>query len=153
MRFLKKEKGVIALSGLIGNFSLIIIWLALKKYEVSVIYKEAKNFPKDFYSNLMRLYGIEPIQYTSQFSVVASILKALNKNKIVLIQIVQNKPRGVYVEFFGKYVPTAEGSVVIARKTKLPIIPVFELNVNNKYKLKIYPEVKLNYNLPDKIFI
>lgn len=150
---LKKRKGVIALSGHIGNFPLMIIWLALKKYEVSVIYKEAKNFPEDFYRNLMLPYGIDPIQYTSQFSVVASILKALDKNKIVLIQIDQNKPSGVYVEFFGKYVPTAEGPVVIVRKTKSPIIPIFALNENNKYKLKIYPEVELNYDLPDKIFI
>ncbi|GAB6282934.1 MAG: lysophospholipid acyltransferase family protein [Ignavibacterium sp.] len=150
---LKKGKGVIALSGHIGNFPLMIIWLALRKYEVSVIYKEAKNFPKDFYRNLMLPYGIDPIQYTSQFSVVASILKALNKNKIVLIQIDQNKPRGVYVEFFGKYIPTAEGPVVIARKTKSPIIPIFALNINNKYKIKIFPEVELNYDLPDEIFI
>ncbi len=150
---LKNGKGVIALSGHIGNFPLMIIWLALKKYEVTVIYKEAKNFPKDFYRNLMLPYGIDPIQYTSQFSVVSSVIKALNKNKIVLIQIDQNKPRGVYVEFFSKYVPTAEGPVVISRKTKSPIIPIFAINENNKYKLKIYPKVKLDYNLPDKIFI
>ncbi len=146
---LKKGKGVIALSGHLGNVPVMTAWLAEKGYPVAVLFKEGKYLPKDFLYNLIRSYNIHPIPFYSDKEVPKEIIKALNKGMIVFILADQARP-GVYAKFFGKYVQCQKGAFVIARRKDSPIVPVFIVREKDKYRLIIYPELSINNNSSDE---
>lgn len=47
---LKQKKGVIALSGHIGNIPVMLAWLAEKGYPVAVLFKEGSIYRGDFFT-------------------------------------------------------------------------------------------------------
>lgn len=151
---LKKGRGVIALSGHLGNVPVMTAWLAEKGYPVAVLFKEGKYLPKGFLYNLIKSYNIYPIPFHSDRDVPKEIIKALNRGMIVFILADQARP-GVYARFFGKYVQCQKGPFVIARRKDSPIVPIFIVKENDKYRLMVYPELSienngLNKSLSDK---
>jgi KDO2-lipid IV(A) lauroyltransferase len=140
----RKEQGALLYSGHFGNFPLMIIWLAIEGYPVAIIYKEAKNFPDDFYGNIFKKFNITPLKYKLDAALTALILRSLKENKIVLILNDQSYPGGVYVNFFGKSVPSAGGPAILAKRTGVPIIPAYICrDKNNHNKITILPEIHL----------
>ncbi|WP_353683845.1 lysophospholipid acyltransferase family protein [Thermodesulfovibrio sp. 3907-1M] len=136
---LKQNKGVIALSGHIGNIPVMLAWLAEKGYPVAVLFKEGKYLPEGFLYNLISSYKIYPIPMHSDREVPKEIIKALNKNMIVFILADQARP-GVYAKFFGKYVQCQKGAFVIALRKNSPIIPVFIVREKEGHTIKFYRE-------------
>jgi KDO2-lipid IV(A) lauroyltransferase len=143
---LKQNKGVIALSGHIGNIPVMLAWLAEKGYPVAVLFKEGKYLPKGFLYNLISSYKIYPIPMHSDREVPKEIIKALNKNMIVFILADQARP-GVYAKFFGKYVQCQKGAFVIALRKNSPIIPIFIVREKEEHTIKIYREEKIFQSL------
>lgn len=139
-RALKENKGVIALSGHIGNIPVMLAWLAEKGYPVAVLFKEGKYLPEGFLHNLILSYKIHPIPFKSDKEVPKEIIKALNKNMIVFILADQARP-GVYAKFFGKYVQCQKGAFVIALRKQCPLVPVFIVREKEGHMIKIYPEI------------
>ena len=138
------QKGALLYSGHFGNFPLMIIWLALKGYPVAAIYKEAANFPDEFFGDIMRQFNITPLKYISDAALTLAIIRALKERKIVLIQNDQSHPSGIYINFFNKYVPSPAGPVLLARRTGVPIIPAYIIrDKNNHHKITILPEIPL----------
>lgn len=141
---LSKGKGGILFSGHFGSFPLMIFWLATKGYPIAAVYKEASNFPDEFFGNLMRMYGVTPIKYTSDKGLTASIIRHLKQNKIILIQSDQSKPDGVYINFFNKYVPAAPGPVVLAKRTQASLIPAYIYRKSTHFHhIQIFSEMQL----------
>ncbi|GAQ94285.1 KDO2-lipid IV(A) lauroyltransferase [Thermodesulfovibrio aggregans] len=138
---LKQKKGVIALSGHIGNIPVMLAWLAEKGYPVAVLFKEGKYLPRGFLYNLINSYKIFPIPFRSDREVPKEIIKALNKNMIVFILADQARP-GVYAKFFGKKVQCQKGAFVIALRKGCPIVPVFIVRENEGHRIKIYKKEK-----------
>lgn len=139
---LKQNKGVIALSGHIGNIPVMLAWLAEKGYPVAVLFKEGKYLPEGFLYNLISSYKIYPIPMHSDREVPKEIIKALNKNMIVFILADQARP-GVYAKFFGKYVQCQKGAFVIALRKNCPTIPVFIVREKQGHRIKIYRDFDL----------
>ncbi|MDI6714928.1 MAG: lysophospholipid acyltransferase family protein [Thermodesulfovibrio sp.] len=139
---LKEGKGVIALSGHIGNIPVMLAWLAEKGYPVAVLFKEGKYLPKGFLFNLISSYKIYPIPFRSDREVPKEIIKALNKNMIVFILADQARP-GVYAKFFGKYVQCQKGAFVIALRKDSPVIPVFIVREKDGHKIKIFEQIEM----------
>jgi KDO2-lipid IV(A) lauroyltransferase len=140
----RKEQGAIMYSGHFGNFALMLIWLAIKGYPLAAIYKEAKNFPDDFFGDIFRKYNITPLKYTLDSALSTAIVKSLKENKIVLIQNDQSYPNGTYINFFSKSVPSAPGPAILAKRTGVPIIPAYICrDKNNHHKITILPEIPL----------
>ena len=140
---LKQGKGVIAISGHIGNIILMFGWFAEKGYPVSVLFKEGKYLPRGFLFNLIKKYNAYPIPFRSDKEVPKEIIRALNKNMIVFILADQARP-GVYAKFFGKYVQCQKGAFVLAQRKGSPIVPVFIVRSKDGHEIKIYPEIVLN---------
>ena len=72
-------KGALIYTGHFGNFPLMGIWLALKGYPVGGVYKEASNFPGEFFGNIFRKFNMTPLKYKSDAALTISIIKALNE--------------------------------------------------------------------------
>lgn len=143
-RIKREHQGALLYSGHFGNFSLMIIWLAIQGYPVAAIYKEAKNLPDDFFGNMMRRFNVFPLKYSSDASLSMAIIRALKEKKIVLIQNDQSHPRGVYVNFFNKSVPSPAGPALLAKRVGVPIIPAYVCrDKRNHHRITILPEMPL----------
>lgn len=140
---LSKGNGVIALSGHFGNFPMMIGWLAERGYPVAVLYKEGKYIPKNFLFSLISSYNVLPIPFRSDKEVPVEIIRALSKGMIVFMLSDQARP-GVYANFFGHLAQCQKGPYVISKRKGTPIIPIFIVRESEKYKILIYPELKLN---------
>lgn len=151
---IKSGRGALLYSGHLGNFPLMIIWLAVKGYPVAAIYKEAKDFPDDFFGNILRKFNITPFKYTLDSALSSEVLRALKEKKIVFIQNDQSYPDGVYVNFFNKSVPAAPGPALIAKRAGVPIIPAYTYrDKNNNHKIEILPEIPLQQENDLRTFI
>ena len=143
-KFAATGQGVLLYSGHFGNFPLMTIWLAIKGYDIAAIYKEAKNFPDDFFGNIMRKFNVTPLKYKSESALTISIIRALKEGKIVLIQNDQSHPDGVYINFFGKNVPSPAGPALLAKRTGAPIIPSYICrDKNNHHRITVLREIPL----------
>ena len=139
-----REQGALLYSGHFGNFPLMIIWLALKGYPVASIYKEARNFPDEFFGNIMRKFNVTPLKFTSDASVTVAIIRALKKKKIVLIQNDQSHPDGIYINFFNRSVPSPAGPALLALRVGVPIISAYIIrDKNNHHTISVLPEIPL----------
>jgi len=139
-----KEQGALLYSGHFGNFPLMVIWLAIKGYPVASIYKEARNFPDDFFGNIMRKFKITPLKYKSDAALTVAIIRALKDKKIVLIQNDQSHPDGIYVNFFKKSVPSPPGPALLAKRVGVPLIPAYIYrDKKNQHHITIQSEIPL----------
>lgn len=134
--------GGLLYSGHFGNFPLMVIWLAVKGYPVAAVYKEAKNFPDDFFGSIMSRFGVTPIKYKSDPTLMPVILKSLKERKIILVQNDQSHPHGVYIDFFNKSVPSLAGPAMLSLRQKVPIIPAYIIrDTKDHHHLTILPEM------------
>ena len=143
-------KGGLLYSGHFGNFPLMVIWLAVKGYPVAAVYKEAKNFPDDFFGTIMSRFGVTPIKYKSDPTLMPVILKSLREKKIILVQNDQSHPHGVYIDFFKKSVPSLAGPALLSLRQKVPIIPAYIIrDAKDHHHLTILPEMEVK-EFPDR---
>ncbi|HEX9879504.1 MAG TPA: lysophospholipid acyltransferase family protein [Candidatus Binatia bacterium] len=144
-RAMERNKGVIALSAHLGNFTLIGAYLAAKGYCSNVIIKQ----PRDVrFSNLMDSYrlrvGIKTISARPRRVAAQRILRALRANEVVLILADELKSTGAEVEFFGHLLPFPRGSVTLAMRAGAPLVPMFMIRDSaNELTLRIEPELEL----------
>jgi KDO2-lipid IV(A) lauroyltransferase len=121
----------------------MLIWLQLG-YPIAVVYKEAENFPDEFLGNIARKFNITPLKYKSDATMTVSIIRALKERKIVLIMNDQSHPRGIYINFFNKSVPSPAGPALLAKRVGVPIIPAYICrDKDNHHKITILPEIPL----------
>jgi len=143
---LKQGKGVIALTGHLGNFPLMNARLASEGYPMSVIIKGTKN-PKvaKIMNSFIDQAGVDPIPDKPRTACIAHCFKALKKNRILWLQNDINAPgTEAWVDFFGYLVPTFKGPVVFSLRTGAPILPMFiTRNAHNSHNLIIYPPFEL----------
>jgi len=140
----EQEKGALLLSGHFGNFPMMVIWLAIKGYPVAAIYKEATNFPDEFFGNILRRYNVIPLRYKNNVGLTTAIIRSLKEKKIVLIQNDQSHPNGVYINFFNRSVPSQAGPAILAKRVGVPVIPAFIVrDSSNHHYINILPEIPL----------
>jgi Kdo2-lipid IVA lauroyltransferase/acyltransferase len=144
---LKQGKGVIALSGHVGNFSLMCVRLANEGYPISAVARISKNAKVlEPITSYMESVGMEYIPSKPQLTCVSRCLNALKRNRILFVQIDLNAPTTeAWVDFFGYLVPTFKGSVVLSLRTGAPILPMFIIrNPDNLHKIIIHPPFGLS---------
>jgi KDO2-lipid IV(A) lauroyltransferase len=140
----KMGKGVIALTGHIGNFELLAAWFSLRGYKVTVIGRELYDPRLDrlLVQNREKV-GVENIPTTAG---VKPIMRALKAGRVlgVLADQDSSRVRGVFVDFFGRPARTPVGPILLPYKTGSSIIPIAVVRVGkNRYKIIIKPELKL----------
>jgi KDO2-lipid IV(A) lauroyltransferase len=142
-----RGRGVIALTGHVGNFELLAAWFSLKGYKVSVIGREVYDPRLDrLLVENRESVGLENVPTTAG---VKPIMKALKSGRAlgVLADQDSSRVRGVFVDFFGKPARTPVGPILLPYKTGSPIIPMAIVRQDrNRYRIIVKPEVQLVFS-------
>lgn len=143
-------KGVIGVTGHIGNFELLAAWVASQGYEAAVIGRELYD------SRLDRLLlenreavGITTIATTES---PKRIVRWLRDGKIlgVLIDTDSHRVRGEFIPAFGRWSYTPVGQTILGLKTGAALIPIACLrDGHNRYRVIAKPPVTIP---PDEAF-
>jgi KDO2-lipid IV(A) lauroyltransferase len=140
-------KGVIALTGHVGNFELLAAWFSLKGYKVSVIGRELYDPRLDqLLVKSRERVGLENIPTTAG---IKPIMRALKSGRAlgVLADQDSSRVRGVFVDFFGRPARTPVGPILLPFKTGSPIIPIaIARQDKSRYRIIVKPEVQLVFS-------
>jgi KDO2-lipid IV(A) lauroyltransferase len=142
---LKKGKGLILLTGHMGNWELLAAYMTFKGYPLHVIAAPLYDSRLDkLLVENRRHFGAQVIARGP--SATRKILQALRKNEIIGILIDQDSKtyEGVFVDFMGKEAVTPAGPVFLATKTNTPLIP-FAIHIEKDYRhvVEVGDEIKL----------
>ncbi len=138
---MKQGRGVVAITGHIGNFELSAAYFgAIKKTPISVVGRKLYDPRLDelVVENRER-FGMEVIPSDASAKRVYSVLK---KGRMlgVLMDLDSSRVAGYFVPFFGTPAKTAAGPILIGRKTGSPVVPLALFRTeDDRYLLKILP--------------
>jgi KDO2-lipid IV(A) lauroyltransferase len=137
-------KGVIPLTGHIGNFELLAAYLSLRGYHVSVIGRELYDRRLDALLVKSReSVGLENIPSSAS---VKQMIKVLRSGRAlgVLADQDSSRIRGVFVNFFERVALTPVGPALLAYKTESPIVPMAIVREgDDEYKIMVKEPIEL----------
>ena len=146
---LSYNKGVLAFSAHLGNFTLIGLKMAAAGYPFHMLVKDPR-YPAvaEAFHVLQKGQGGKFIYVEPWERALRQILSGLRKNEIVCILADEKKSKtGVIVDFFGHPAPTAPGPAVLALRTGAPLVPTFIARSNDGLQhIYIEPQLELNLN-------
>ena len=143
-RALAKGKGVIAVSGHIGNYGLLGTQFTERGYDFTVVIREPDNpIIASIYEKGRGMMGLRTVSTTPERQFFKNTMKALASNGILCLISDDNKRRGgVFVDFFGRPASTPPGPAALALRTGAAIVPVFIMrNHDNSQCITILPEI------------
>jgi KDO2-lipid IV(A) lauroyltransferase len=143
---LDRGKGVILVSGHIGNFSIVAQLAAARDYEVSVVAEDVEP-PKlyDYVNRLRGHFGLKMLKLGS--SEVRTIYRLLRNNEILLLAIDRDVNNdGILVEFFGQPALMPHGAVALALRTGATVLTGYTVRLpDNTSVVMVEPPVELEH--------
>ncbi|UCG35151.1 MAG: lysophospholipid acyltransferase family protein [Candidatus Omnitrophota bacterium] len=143
---LQNKRGVMMITGHLGNFPLLSMKLVQEGYPVHFVTRPMRD-PKagDYLHTLRTAAGVKTIFSYPRKECVNGIIQAMRNNEIVIIQMDQNfGTGGVWVNFFGKLAATPVGPIVFALRTNASIVPAYIVRESmGKHCVKILPQEEL----------
>lgn len=139
------DKGVLILTGHVGNWEMMPIVSAITKHTANVLYRPMDYEPLErFFAQNRTRFGAKLV---SKDRALLRVFKALKRQESVVMLLDQNVGwhKGVFVEFFGRRACTSYGLAFIALKTNAPVVPAFVVrNANGAgFTAEIGPEIPL----------
>jgi len=134
----QKGKGVIAVTGHMGNFELLTAYFSLNGYKVTVLSREVYDSRLDeLLKKNRKLVGVETLSASED---TRKIIRVLKRGETLGITPDQDskKYRGVFVDFFGRKANTPMGPALLHLRYGSPIVPIALLrNGKDKYRIII----------------
>lgn len=120
-------RGVLGVGLHLGHFAKVPLWLAQAGYPVTIVIREARQVPPGYYIEALQRVGLEAIRIERDQAAAPRVLDALRRGRVVMIYLDQGVKNdgGIQIEFLGKRVPMPAGPLVLARRARAPIVPVF----------------------------
>lgn len=142
-RELSKGKGVIIVTGHIGNWEMMAISLRIKGYPGAVVGKRIYFHKYDEYLNSLRRHHDVNILYRDDSP--RKILKILKSGHIVGIVADQDvdSVEGVFVKFLGKKAYTPAGPAVLAKATGASLVPIIMIRDGRRHRMIINEPITL----------
>jgi len=137
----KKGSGVLILTGHMGNWELISMVTGMLGYSMSAIYRPFDFKPLDqFFIDLRGRYGTK---LYPRAHAMRKILRSLKDRELIGILLDQNAhyDAGVFVNFFNRPACTNKGLALLALGKKIPVLPVFLIREEQKFRVEIGPEI------------
>ena len=154
---LSRGKGVVAVSGHLGNFTLLGFGLVSRGYPANVVTRPVRE--KEIERTLQQYYenqGTKFIFTKPPQECVKKMLKALRNNEIICLLVDQAKKHGsVYADFFGRPAATTTTPALLSLRTGAPVIPFFIIrNENDTHTIFIEPaiEIKMTGDRDENVF-
>ncbi len=144
-RAYKRGKGIIGITGHIGNFELLAVHLASLGYRVAVIGRELYDTRMDemLVTNREAL-GLTNIATTDS---PRKLLQWLKDGGAVgvLIDTDSSRVRGMFIPVFGRLAQTPVGQSMLALKTGAALVPAVCLrNEDNSYRIVVKQEIEFD---------
>lgn len=137
---LKQGKGVIILTAHFGNWELIGARLALENFQIVSPARPQDEFER-YIKKIREEKGFKTLSVDEG---LLPLLSFLNKGYIVCILSDQNILfGGVEVPFFGIPTSTPPGVAILALRSKVPVIPIFDVRVGKHHIIHILPPLHL----------
>jgi KDO2-lipid IV(A) lauroyltransferase len=136
-------KGVLLLTGHIGNWELLPIIMTMSGEHANVLYRPLDFKPLDYFFIKARTrFGGQMI---SKSGTVMTLFKLLRKGENIAVLLDQNVGQGygVPVEFFGRRAFTNKGLAMLAIRTGAPVVPVFIVREGDGYVARVLPALPL----------
>jgi len=143
----KMGKGVVGITGHIGNFELMAAYFSLKGYRTSVVGRELYDPRLD--QLLVRNRESVGMENVPSSAGVKPLIRALRAGRLLgfLADQDSSRVRGFFVDFFGRPARTPAGPGLLAYKTGSPIVPMAILREGkNRYKIVIKPPLQLGFS-------
>ena len=140
---LEKKKGAIVLTCHMGNWELLVSVAAMTGYRTNAVYRKLDFSPADrFILETRRRFGTRMIPLRGASRKLDSILE---NGELVGTLLDQNVDwyKGVFVDFFGRPACTNNGLAVLALRTGSPVVPLYIVRENGKYKVEFLPEIPI----------
>ncbi len=138
----EKGKGVLLLTGHVGNWELAVFIADLVPYEITGVYKKVKvpaaeRFVLESRTRRGgRMYAVK--------AAIEGILTELSQGNFITLLVDHNaKRRHVFVDFFGKTAATEKGLAQLALTTGAPVVPYFIIRKKRHFVVEVLPEVPL----------
>lgn len=140
---MKKQKGVLLITGHIGNWELLGAYLSLKGYPLNVI--GAPIYDPRLDELVVKNRQKSGTKYIARGSATREILRALSRKELIGLLIDQDSKKfdGVFVDFMGKQAFTPSGPVILAMRTGAPVLPItIHLRKNYKHVIETGDEIQ-----------
>lgn len=140
---LARGKGIIILTGHLGNWELTGARLAVEGYPLTVIARPQRDTALTEY--ILRTREAAGMRVLHRDAAVRRSLKALRSNQVLGILLDQNAGEdGIFVEFFGHLASTAPGAAAFALRTDAAVLPTYSWrNPDNRLSIVIEEPVPL----------
>lgn len=150
----RRGKGVFGVTGHIGNFELLPVYVAGLGYEIAVIGRRIYDERLDeLLVGNRQSFGITNIATTDSPRVMFRWLKQGGAVG-VLIDNDSSRVRGMHIPAFGRLSNTPIGQTIIALKTGAALVPMACLRADeDRYRIIIRPEIKVSGDLPEEDWV
>lgn len=141
---IKKGKGIVFLTGHLGNWELMAYSQSLRDYPCNIIARPLDNPAVEQFVQKQRSFAGNKV--IAKKSALKDIMQCLKNKEHIGILLDQNvaQQEGIFVDFFGKTACTSFGLAMLALKTDITIIPVFLVYTGNgRYKQLIGKEIEI----------
>lgn len=143
---LSKGRGAILATAHFGNFPLILARLGLEGYPVGVIIRDPRHKPVARFLDRWRArYNVRTLRDKPRWASVKEALALLRENGILVVHVDVNVSEGgLFVPFFGQWVPTFRGPAMLALRSGTPLLPTFIRRLQGlDHRLSIHPPVQV----------
>ncbi len=143
---LLRGKGILAVTGHIGNWELMGAYLAMKGYPINVV--GAPIYDPRLDALVVGNRERSGMKYIARGSATREILRALARNEIIGLLIDQDTKHveGVFVDFLGLPAYTPVGPTILAMKTQAAVVPMaIHIGSDNHHYIEIEDQLQLEY--------
>jgi len=139
----EKGRGVLLLTGHVGNWELMAPLVLAMGTPVTVPYRPIAFAPADtFFAQMRSRFGVRMVP---KKKAMRKILRPLQNGEFVCVLFDQTArvSMGVHADFFGQKAWTNKGLALIALKTGAPVLSVFILRDGGRFRVEIGDEIPL----------
>jgi len=139
----KKGRGVLILTGHMGNWELLQVISALSRHPANIVYRPLDSkLLNRFFEDLRSRFGAGLLPYKKS---MLRIMRRLRRNQCVAMLMDQSVSyrNGVFTPFFGRMTCTNPGMAMVAGKSKAPVLPLFLVRTPEGFRIEFGPEIPL----------
>lgn len=133
-----RERGLLALTGHVGNWEFLHAFHALLGFPVTLVHRPMRNpLVERWIRELREEAGTSTLL---KRNAARGAIEALRRGGILAVALDQNQTlsSGIFVRFFGKPACTSPGLARLALRTGAPIYPVFLLREEDSYHHRLF---------------